>query len=165
MTISTNWFAVVFINTFNQGLACTCEEEIPVITTSPSPPLPCDLPGVTGPTCNTCLTGYFNFSQSIGCTPCSCNINGTLDSICDSDTGLCDCAPGVLGSTCDSCPVGSIGPSRYTESPCTACYCNGFSTVCEAAEGWYQAEVVSRFSNSAERGKFKSSGEIKNDTR
>ena len=137
-----------------------CEEEVPVITTPP--PVVCDLPGVTGPTCETCLTGYYNYSTSTGCQPCNCSTEGTLDTICNAETGQCDCAEGVLGPTCASCPSGSIGPSRFTETSCTGCFCNGFSVTCESAEGWYQAKVESDL---LDHEGFKSNGVIKNDSR
>lgn len=148
-----------------QGLICVCEEA-PVITTTSPPSTSCDLPGVTGPACNTCLLGYFNYSASFGCRPCDCDPEGTLDSICDNVTGQCNCAKGVLGPTCDSCPDGSIGPSRLTETRCTSCFCNGFSMKCESDEGWYQAQVSHVFGRRGGGGEgFKSNGVIKNDSR
>lgn len=148
-----------------QDLVCVCEgEEDPLITTFP-PQEACDLPGVTGPTCDTCLTGYYNYSESDGCQPCDCNIQGTLDSICNASTGLCYCADGVLGQTCDTCPSGSIGPSMFTHSRCTSCFCNGYSMSCESAEGWYQAQVESTsFDVNGGQG-FKSNGVTINDSR
>ena len=73
----------------------------------------------------------------------------------------------MLGPTCDSCPEGSIGPSGLTETRCTSCFCNGFSTKCESAGGWYQAEVSNLFGqDGAEGGEdFKSDGVIENDSR
>ena len=121
---------------------------------------------MTGPTCDTCLSGYFNYSESLGCRPCDCNFEGTLDSICNNITGQCDCAKGVLGQTCDSCPDGSIGPSGLTEARCTSCFCNGFSMKCESAEGWYQALVSNSFGQNGGEGEgFKSNGVINNDSR
>ena len=139
-----------------------CEEEVPVITTPPTPV--CDLPGVTGKACDTCLTGYYNFSESTGCRPCNCNPEGTLDSICDAESGQCICANGVTGPSCDQCPPGSIGPSKFTEMPCTSCFCNGYSMTCESAEGWYQAKVDYRDLEGSNLG-FKSNGMIRNYSR
>ena len=143
-------------------------EEVPTITTTSPPPRSCDLPGVSGPACDICLSGYFNYSESSGCQPCAdCNPNGTLDTICNNITGQCDCAKGVLGPSCESCPEGSIGPSGLTETRCTSCFCNGFSVKCESAGGWYQAEVSNSFGQdgggSGEG--FKSDGVIENDSR
>ena len=147
-----------------QGLICVCEDgDVPVITTSP-PSRSCDLPGVTGPTCNTCLAGYYNYSASIGCQLCDCNFEGTLDEICNNETGQCACAKGVLGLTCGSCPEGSIGPSKLTVTPCTSCFCNGFSMKCESVKGWYQAQVRHSFDQDGGEG-FKSNGIIRNDSR
>ena len=148
-----------------QDSVCVCEEEIPLITTSSPPTQSCDLPGVTGQACDTCLTGYYNFSESTGCQPCNCDPQGTLDSICDAESGQCHCRGGVLGVACDQCPQGSIGPSEFTETPCTSCFCNGYSMSCESAEGWYQARVESRMFD-GEAGKvFKNNGVIKNGSR
>lgn len=146
-----------------QGLICVCEEVPIIITTSP-PSQSCDLPGVTGPACETCLSGYFNYSETLGCQPCDCNPEGTLDRFCNNITGQCDCAKGVLDPTCGSCPDGSIGPSRLTETRCTSCFCNGFSMKCESDEGWYQALVSNSFDRGGGEG-FKSNGVIKNDSR
>lgn len=141
---------------------CACDEEVPVITTPPAQS--CGLLGVTGPTCNSCVTGYYNFSESVGCQPCHCNLEGTLDGICDPETGQCDCASGVLGPNCDTCPARSIGPSRFTKNRCTSCFCTGYSMMCESADGWYQAQVISQSFDQKGGSGFKSNGVIKNNS-
>ena len=151
--------SIIFIHTSTQGLVCVCEQDTAI--TTPPPAQSCDLPGVTGPACDSCLTGYYNYSESSGCQPCNCDLDGTLDSVCDTETGLCNCASGVMDPTCGSCPPGSIGPSRFTVNRCTSCFCNGYSMRCESAEGWYQAAVSNSFKQGGIEG-FKSNGVIRN---
>ena len=65
--------------------------------------------------------------------------------MCASDTGQCDCVEGVTGRKCDRCPATSVGPDRNMASPCTDCFCSGFSRRCSSQEGWYQAHVITGF--------------------
>ncbi|XP_033110841.1 usherin-like [Anneissia japonica] len=65
--------------------------------------------GVTGRRCDSCLPGFFNFSDASGrCSLCSCNPAGSVTtSTCDTNTGQCQCKDLVTGRQCDTCVSGS----------------------------------------------------------
>ncbi|KAG8193223.1 hypothetical protein JTE90_005570 [Oedothorax gibbosus] len=73
-------------------------------------------PGVGGPRCDRCDPGYWGLHKitedtNDGCTPCSCNLYGSVRDDCEQMTGRCVCKPGILGMKCDECPAGTIlGP-------------------------------------------------------
>ncbi|KAJ8317482.1 hypothetical protein KUTeg_005386, partial [Tegillarca granosa] len=48
---------------------------------------------VEGQKCDTCKGGYYGLDriQSSGCKPCTCNIVGSVNQICDKTTGQCHC--------------------------------------------------------------------------
>lgn len=45
--------------------------------------------------------GYANIS--LDCAPCDCNVNGSLEKYCDTESGQCPCKMGVTGLQCDQC--------------------------------------------------------------
>ncbi|PBC25348.1 Laminin subunit alpha [Apis cerana cerana] len=59
-------------------------------------------PGVTDRSCNQCVDGTYNLQESnfFGCTDCACDIGGSVNPICDKQTGQCQCQPRVTGLTC-----------------------------------------------------------------
>ncbi|XP_054012773.1 laminin subunit alpha [Hylaeus anthracinus] len=59
-------------------------------------------PGVMGRSCDQCVDGTYNLQESnfFGCTDCACDIGGSVSSICDKQTGQCQCQPRVTGLTC-----------------------------------------------------------------
>ena len=122
------------------------------------------LPGVTGESCDECLSGYYNTTDS-GCKPCDCNLDGSLSNECDSRSGQCECKGDVTGRRCEACPHRSIGPSLYSVLGCTKCFCNDFSRRCSLAKGWYQAAVSNSFLESSERDAFRSNGKITPNTK
>ena len=92
-------------------------------------------PGVGGPLCDQCLSGFFGYSES-GCQPCSCHSVGSLSPICNSTTGECDCRTNVEGVNCDRCADDFYDIS----SGCVACDCNlsgsvNASTLCHPTSG------------------------------
>ena len=78
-------------------------------------------PGYIGQNCDQCAEGYFNSSQI--CTPCQCNVNGTvagqIDS-CDAITGHCSCKENVIGRDCDAC---ALNYTNLQSSGCEVCDC------------------------------------------
>lgn len=40
-------------------------------------------PNVIGPLCNECANGYWGLSQGLGCIPCDCCINGSINTTCN----------------------------------------------------------------------------------
>ena len=56
--------------------------------------------GFSGPRCDQCAKGYHNYPN---CSPCPCNLAGTLNGACD---GECVCKANVEGQRCDKCKSG-----------------------------------------------------------
>uniref|UniRef100_A0A669EDF2 Laminin subunit alpha-2 n=1 Tax=Oreochromis niloticus TaxID=8128 RepID=A0A669EDF2_ORENI len=80
-------------------------------------------PGVTGPKCDRCSRGYFNFQEG-GCTPCQCSHVGNN---CDANTGQCICPPKTIGERCDRCAPNHWGHDIVTG--CKECGCNVIGSV------------------------------------
>ncbi|XP_050712288.1 laminin subunit alpha-1-like isoform X2 [Eriocheir sinensis] len=98
---------------FNLGLfpgACICKE------------------GFHGPRCDRCEKGYRRYPA---CEPCPCDRAGSKGDECEGD---CDCKENVVGPRCDTCAPGHFHLDARNPVGCTACYCNGATTVCEAAK-------------------------------
>ncbi|XP_029032401.2 laminin subunit alpha [Osmia bicornis bicornis] len=59
-------------------------------------------PGVMGRSCDQCIDGTYNLEERnfFGCTDCACDIGGAVNSVCDKQTGQCQCQPRVTGLTC-----------------------------------------------------------------
>ncbi|XP_066461636.1 laminin subunit alpha-2 isoform X5 [Eleutherodactylus coqui] len=83
--------------------------------------------GVTGDYCNKCAEGYFG--DAVGpksCQPCNCNINGSLSTVCNLQTGQCECRSNVRGWKCDECLPQTYGP--VFAQGCVPCNCNSFGS-------------------------------------
>ncbi|CAK9302646.1 unnamed protein product [Gordionus sp. m RMFG-2023] len=54
-------------------------------------------------TCGECKDGFYNLERGniFGCTSCQCNPGGSLNNVCDKNTGQCPCLPRIDGKTCD----------------------------------------------------------------
>ncbi|XP_056422497.1 laminin subunit alpha-2 isoform X2 [Hyla sarda] len=84
-------------------------------------------PGVTGDFCNKCAEDYFG--DALGprsCQPCNCNINGSLSTACNAQTGQCECRSNVKGRQCDECLPQTYGP--VFAQGCVPCNCNSFGS-------------------------------------
>lgn len=92
---------------------------------------------VMGLKCDQCInvtTGLTALNED-GCSPCDCNVNGSLSSVCHTSTGACQCKPGIGGVRCDECLDGYFDFSEDGCKPCT-CHLNGsVSNVCDKASG------------------------------
>lgn len=67
---------------------------------------PCH-PNVQGATCNSCITGSYNFTSGEGCLLCNCDpIGSTIDDGCDVESGQCSCKAFVVGRQCNQCQMG-----------------------------------------------------------
>ena len=51
-----------------------------------------------------------------GCTPCGCNLDGTVDGTCDKQTGVCTCKSNTQGEKCDQCRDGNIFISYFYDA-------------------------------------------------
>ncbi|XP_056150110.1 laminin subunit alpha-2 [Lampris incognitus] len=80
-------------------------------------------PGVSGPKCDRCSQGYFNFQEG-GCTPCQCSHVGNN---CDANTGQCICPPNTVGERCDRCAPNHWGHDITTG--CKECGCSVVGSV------------------------------------
>uniref|UniRef100_A0A3B5QN66 Usherin n=1 Tax=Xiphophorus maculatus TaxID=8083 RepID=A0A3B5QN66_XIPMA len=63
---------------------------------------------VGGRRCDQCREMFFGFNPGLGrCQPCACEPEGSVNSSCDPDTGMCVCKLLVTGDKCDSCQPGA----------------------------------------------------------
>nr|DBA26649.1 TPA: hypothetical protein GDO54_010888 [Pyxicephalus adspersus] len=84
-------------------------------------------PGVTGEYCDKCADGYFGDALGArNCQPCNCNINGSVSTSCDVQTGQCQCKYNVIGRHCDECLPQTYGP--VFAQGCVPCNCNSFGS-------------------------------------
>ncbi|XP_044024751.1 laminin subunit alpha-2 isoform X3 [Siniperca chuatsi] len=80
-------------------------------------------PGVSGPKCDRCSQGFFNFQEG-GCTPCQCSHVGNN---CNANTGQCICSPNTIGERCDRCAPNHWGHDIVTG--CKECGCSVIGSV------------------------------------
>ncbi|XP_013397032.1 laminin subunit alpha-2 isoform X2 [Lingula anatina] len=61
--------------------------------------------GYEGDHCERCSDYFYGDPTKLGgeCVPCDCSEDGSLDNLCDRESGQCICHPGVLGRACDQC--------------------------------------------------------------
>ena len=82
--------------------------------------------------CDQCAPDSYNLQASSvqGCTPCSCNTDGTVggSTSCNSTNGQCECKPNVLGRTCNLCATHTYGLSADYEDGCRSCDCDATGT-------------------------------------
>ncbi|KAG7493356.1 hypothetical protein JOB18_007172 [Solea senegalensis] len=96
---------------------------------------------VEGTRCDRCKRGFFGLSDSnpLGCTKCSCSLDGSLSDVCDPLTGQCLCRPHFHGRTCDVCSKGFWKPVE--SGRCEPCDCDStrsYSDTCDQATGQCQ---------------------------
>ncbi|XP_021568496.1 laminin subunit alpha-3, partial [Carlito syrichta] len=77
-------------------------------------------PGVEGPQCDTCRSGFYSFPI---CQVCQCSALGSYQTPCSPVTGQCECRPGITGQRCDRCLSGAY------DFP----HCQGSSSACDPA--------------------------------
>ncbi|XP_071997663.1 laminin subunit alpha-2 isoform X3 [Engystomops pustulosus] len=84
-------------------------------------------PGVIGEYCHKCAEGYFGDALGLSsCQPCNCNLNGSISSSCNLQTGQCECRINVKGRQCDECLPQTYGPVHA--QGCVPCNCNSFGS-------------------------------------
>ncbi|KAH9498965.1 Laminin subunit gamma-1 [Bulinus truncatus] len=79
------------------------------------------LPNVVGQQCERCEIGYWDIARGEGCSPCQCDVVGSLNYTCEEISGYCQCKPGVSGRMCDQCDRNYYG---FSYAGCTACTCD-----------------------------------------
>ncbi|XP_068190889.1 laminin subunit gamma-3 [Antennarius striatus] len=82
-----------------------------------------------GPHCERCRENHHRKSDEEPCSPCNCNVTGSVSLQCDSE-GRCLCQVGVMGEKCDMCQAGfhSLGPGG-----CRLCDCEPSGSVDECS--------------------------------
>ncbi|MBN3307029.1 LAMA1 protein, partial [Amia calva] len=76
-----------------------------------------------GSHCEKCKEGYFGDAVvAKNCQACGCHANSSLSTVCDVETGECQCKPNVIGEKCDQCKPGHFGLS--SGAGCELCACN-----------------------------------------
>ncbi|GFO42017.1 laminin subunit alpha-1-like [Plakobranchus ocellatus] len=96
----------------------------------------CECPDNTfGRQCQFCLPNHWDWHQTQGCKPCTCNEIGSSSLQCNLTTGVCSCKQGVQGDNCDTCQdeFHSLGAQG-----CLPCSCNldgAEGNVCDTTTG------------------------------
>jgi len=65
--------------------------------------------------CDVCADGYYSLKRDdvFGCEPCRCSLGGSLNSVCDKQTGQCVCRPNIVGRECSQPAFGHYFPSLH----------------------------------------------------
>ncbi|GFT24269.1 laminin subunit alpha [Trichonephila clavipes] len=60
-------------------------------------------PNVGSRECSQCVEGTYQLDENdlFGCKDCGCDIGGSVNNICDKQTGQCPCRPRISGRKCD----------------------------------------------------------------
>ena len=90
----------------------------------------------TGPACASCAPGFtllegvaINETAASPCTPCNCDVAGSLHGQCQQGSGQCACKQNVIGVQCDTCAPGFINLNTSNPLGCELCQCNPDGTV------------------------------------
>ncbi|XP_058858363.1 agrin isoform X6 [Acipenser ruthenus] len=102
-------------------------------------------PGLGGQKCDRCEPGFWNFRGIVtenksGCTPCNCDVTGSVRDDCEQMSGLCSCKTGVIGMKCNQCPDGrEMGVNGCDKGPSAVASCTGvqceFGASCVEVNG------------------------------
>lgn len=62
-----------------------------------------------------CADGYYALKRDdvFGCEPCQCSLGGSLNSMCDKQTGQCACRPSIVGRECNQPAFGHYFPTLH----------------------------------------------------
>ncbi|KAM9308338.1 laminin subunit alpha-1 [Gastrophryne carolinensis] len=83
--------------------------------------------------CERCSDGFYGDAiYGKNCTACECHPNSSISTICNHNTGLCECKPHVFGNKCGQCEPGFYGltsglgclPCNCSQSGSTSVECN-----------------------------------------
>ncbi|XP_076992059.1 laminin subunit alpha-1 isoform X2 [Tamandua tetradactyla] len=105
-------------------------------------------PEFGGPSCTQCSLGHRGFPD---CSPCDCDLRGTLEHTCDPElglcsceerTGACSCKENVFGLRCSECKAGTYALHADNPSGCATCFCFGLSESCSELEGFVRIPVT-----------------------
>ncbi|XP_034411425.1 LOW QUALITY PROTEIN: laminin subunit gamma-2 [Cyclopterus lumpus] len=103
--------------------------------------------------CERCKDGFHLAGAALSCTPCRCNLTGSVNATCDS-RGRCSCKERVTGDKCDRCLDGPIGPNGCSQSRrpredsgSQMCFCYGHSSKCSAQSSYSVHSITSTFAD------------------
>ncbi|XP_068087628.1 laminin subunit alpha-2 isoform X4 [Hyperolius riggenbachi] len=90
-------------------------------------------PGMTGEYCDKCADGYFGDALGArSCQPCKCNVNGSIATTCNLQTGQCECRNNVIGRQCDEClPNCWWDSEKQLCQPCNCSVSGSMSQRCD----------------------------------
>ena len=91
-------------------VVCSCNATLSVMSECSSDGECQCKPNAVGIKCDQCADGYYLADSAIDCSPCNCNLGGSLSRICDRVTGQCPCRAGVTGKTCEQTLPGYYYP-------------------------------------------------------
>ncbi|XP_059157945.1 laminin subunit gamma-1-like [Physella acuta] len=91
------------------------------------------LPNVIGRRCEECEIGYWDITSGNGCSPCQCDVIGSLNFTCDLTTGQCQCNKGITGQKCDVCQENYFG---FSSLGCTACNCDPVGSTSQQCDAY-----------------------------
>ncbi|XP_059169590.1 laminin-like protein epi-1 [Physella acuta] len=117
----------------------------------------CQCPDNTlGRQCEFCLPNNWNWTKTVGCTPCACHPTGSLSLQCNSTTGVCLCKTGYRGSKCESCMDGFYRDARQECVPCSCDEAGSLTSVCNQTTGQCSCKenTVGRACTSCKTGTF-----------
>lgn len=75
--------------------------------------------------CNKTMRSISLFVNN-GASPCDCELEGSLSSLCDPDGGQCKCKPSIMGRRCDRCEAEHYG---FSSEGCKACDCHATGSL------------------------------------
>ncbi|XP_065068970.1 laminin subunit gamma-1-like [Rhopilema esculentum] len=96
--------------------------------------------GIGGEKCSQCLPGFHTLTTS-GCTRCSCNPIGSVNSVCNTSSASCHCKPNTSGPSCSQCRPSYYGYSNQFPDICIRCYCSGKTQQCTTARGFFHTTI------------------------
>ncbi|XP_061877295.1 laminin subunit alpha-1 isoform X1 [Entelurus aequoreus] len=83
--------------------------------------------------CEMCVDGFYGDAvHEKNCQDCSCDVGGSLSSVCDATTGQCACRENVTGLACDRCQSGFFG--LQSGRGCVACACNPSGSLADSCD-------------------------------
>ncbi|XP_048872059.1 laminin subunit alpha-1-like isoform X2 [Brienomyrus brachyistius] len=97
---------------------------------------PCKM-GFASWRCDRCSPGYRDFPS---CTPCSCNLDGSLGV---DPCAECSCKANVMGQDCNRCKRGFYNLQSANRQGCAECFCFGVSQDCKSSS-WSRGQVTHR---------------------